>query len=81
MSLVSGRGGWHYKIEEIRGGPFLQTAERAGLPGSLAIGALEEVAAAAEGAIQKVEKELPAGFPDGIHNSVKKALKSRLKNL
>jgi|GEM_PF-4451501 len=42
---------------------------------------MEEVAAAAEGAIQKVEKKLPAGFPIGIHNSVKKALKSRLQNL
>jgi len=71
----------HYKIEEIRGRHFIQTTERAGLPGSLATGALEEVAAAAEGAIQKVENELPAGFPVGIHNSVKKALKSRLKDL
>jgi hypothetical protein len=51
------------------------------LPGSLAIGALEEVGAAAAGAIQKVENQLPAGFPDGIHNSVKKALKSRLQHL
>jgi serine/threonine-protein kinase HipA len=71
----------HYKIGEIRGHHFIQTAERAGLPGSLAASALEEVAAAAEGAIQKVKKELPAGFPDEIHNSVKKALGSRLQKI
>jgi len=71
----------HYKIEEIRGRHFIQTAENAGLPGLLASGALEEVAASAESAIKKVEKELPADFPDEIHNSVKRALKSRLQNL
>ena len=71
----------HYKIEEIRGRHFMQTAERAGLPGVLADGVLHEVAQAAEGAIQKVEAELPAGFPMEIHKSVAKALKSRLKNL
>jgi len=71
----------HYKIEDIRGHYFIQTAKRAGLPGSLATSALEEVAAAAEGAIQKVKKELPAGFPDEIHNSVKKALESRLQKI
>jgi len=71
----------HYIIEEIRGRHFIQTAERAGLPGSLAFGALEEVAVSVENSIKKVEKELPADFPDEIHNSVKRALKSRLQNL
>jgi serine/threonine-protein kinase HipA len=71
----------HYKIEEIRGRHFIQTAESAGLSGLLASSALEEVAASAESAIKKVEKELPADFPDEIHNSVKRALKSRLQNL
>ena len=71
----------HYKIEEIRGRHFIQTAERAGLPGSLASGALEEVAASAESAITKVEKELPAGFPDEIHSSVKKAMACRLHKI
>jgi serine/threonine-protein kinase HipA len=78
MSVGNSR---HYRMEEIRGCHFLQTAERAGLPKSLARDALEEVAAAAAGAIQKVETELPAGFPDEIHPAVKKALKSRLQNL
>jgi serine/threonine-protein kinase HipA len=68
-------------MEEITGRHFLQTAERAGLPESLARNALEEVAAAAAGAIQTVERELPTGFPDEIHHAVKKALKSRLQNL
>jgi serine/threonine-protein kinase HipA len=71
----------HYKIEEIRGRHFIQTTERAGLPGALADGVLHEVAQAAEGAIQRVEAELPAGFPMEIHKSVARALKLRLKNL
>lgn len=71
----------HYRIDEIKGRHFIQTAERAGLPGSLAIGALEEVARAAESAMQKVERELPSNFPGTIHTSVKTAVTSRLQRI
>ena len=71
----------HYKIEEIKGRHFIQTAERAGLPGSLASTALAEIAQAAGVALKTVEAGLPAGFPKAIHASVKKALTSRLKNI
>ena len=46
----------HCKIEEIRGGHFIQTAERAGLPGALAISALEEVTAAARAPSRKSKR-------------------------
>jgi serine/threonine-protein kinase HipA len=69
----------HYRLDEIKGRHFVQTTERSGLPGSLAREVLEEVAQAADGAIQSVEKQLPRGFPDYIHESVKAGLSVRLK--
>jgi serine/threonine-protein kinase HipA len=78
MSAGTGR---HYKIEDISGRHFIQTAERAGLPGALASEALAEVAQAADGAMQSIEKQLPRAFPDKIHISVKAALSSRLRRI
>jgi serine/threonine-protein kinase HipA len=71
----------HYRIDEIKGRHFIQSAERAGLPGSLASDVLTEVAQAAETAIKTVEKHLPRGFPAYIHDSVKASLTARLKNI
>jgi len=71
----------HYRIDEIKGRHFIQSAERAGLPGSLASEVLTEVLQVAEAAIDTVEKQLPRGFPKGIHYSVKAGLTARLKNL
>jgi serine/threonine-protein kinase HipA len=71
----------HYRIDEIKGRHFVQTAERAGLPGALSSEVLVDVANTAASAIGEVEKELPAGFPGYIHSSVKAGLASRLKNI
>jgi len=71
----------HYRIDEIKGRHFIQSAERAGLPGSLASEVLTEVSQAAEAAIAAVEKQLPRGFPKGLHRSVKAGLTARLKNI
>jgi serine/threonine-protein kinase HipA len=71
----------HYRIDEIKGRHFIQSAERAGLPGSLASEVLTEVSQAARTAINSVEKQLPRGFPKGIHHSVMAGLTSRLKNI
>ena len=71
----------HYRIDEIKGRHFIQTVERAGLPGSLAKSALEEVATAAESAMKRIEKELPSGFPRKIHASVKTAVLSSLQRI
>ena len=71
----------HYRIDEIKGRHFIQSAERAGLPGSLASEVLSEVSQIAETAINTIEKQLPRGFPKGIHHSVKAGLTTRLKNL
>jgi len=69
----------HYRLDEIKGRHFVQTTERAGLPGSLAKDVLEEVAKAADAAITSVETQLPRGFPEYIHSAVKAGLADRIK--
>jgi serine/threonine-protein kinase HipA len=69
----------HDRLDEIKGRHFMQTTERAGLPGSLAKEVLEEVAKAADAAITSVEAQLPRDFPDYIHNAVKAGLSDRIK--
>tara|TARA_B100001778_G_C18598032_1_gene635779 strand:- start:1342 stop:2025 length:684 start_codon:yes stop_codon:yes gene_type:complete len=71
----------HYRIDEIQGRHFEQTAKRAGLPDYIAREALEEVSSSAEKAIQSLEERLPSDFPEEIHASVVRALKSRLKSV
>jgi serine/threonine-protein kinase HipA len=71
----------HYKNDEIVGRHFIQTTERAGLPGAIAKEALQEIAQAAATAVKTVEKQLPSGFPEEIHVSVKNALASRLRKI
>lgn len=71
----------HYRMDEIKGHHFVQTTEKAGLPGSLARAVLAEVANTADTALDTMEKQLPPGLPEEIHTSVKTAFKSRLKNI
>ncbi|MFN3701817.1 MAG: type II toxin-antitoxin system HipA family toxin [Alphaproteobacteria bacterium] len=71
----------HYRMSEIQGRHFIQTAKRAGLPDYIAKEALEEISAAAGRAMQEIEKSLPEGFPEEIHLSVMQGVKSRLNSL
>jgi serine/threonine-protein kinase HipA len=71
----------HYRLDEIKGRHFIQTTERAGLPASLAKEVLAEVAQTVDAAITILEKQVPRGFPEYIHEAVKAGLTKRLKNL
>lgn len=71
----------HYRLDEIKGRHFIQTTERAGLPASLAKEVLAKVAQATDAAITTLEKQLPRGFPEYIHEAVKAGLTKRLKRL
>ena len=71
----------HYKMEEIHGRHFVQTAQKAGLPDYIAKEALEEISATAEKSIQTIEKSLPHDFPEEIHESVMRSMKLRLKGM
>jgi serine/threonine-protein kinase HipA len=77
LAMAVGRN-HHYRIAEINGRHFLQTGEEAGLPKSLVRAAIEEIADASGEALQKGESELPPGFPEDIHVSVKNAVLARL---
>lgn len=68
----------HYRLAEIRGRHFVQTATRARLPESLALEALKDVSESAEKAIAEVEKELPGGFPMRIHEVITTGMRARL---
>jgi len=71
----------HYRLDEIKGRHFLQTAGRAGFPKSIAGEVLEQTRAQALKALEKVPSQLPANFPEAIHASVQKAVKARLAAL
>ncbi len=78
MSVGNSR---HYAIKDIQGRHFIQTAERAGLPGAVASAALEEVAREGLDALKKVESQLPSDFPKGLHASVQAGFMSRLAKI
>jgi serine/threonine-protein kinase HipA len=80
MAMSVGTNG-HYKMDEIQGRHFVQTAQRAGVPEYIAIEALDEISGTAEKALEKVEKKLPPGFPEKIHACVVKGVKSRLRSI
>ncbi|QHO77974.1 toxin HipA [Bradyrhizobium sp. CCBAU 051011] len=71
----------HYRIAKVQGRHFVQTGRVAGLPKKLVQESIEGVAAAAQAALAKIESELPMGFPEAIHTSVKAAAMQRLRSL
>jgi serine/threonine-protein kinase HipA len=71
----------HYRIAEVQGRHFVQTGEAAGVPKKLVQDSIEQVASTIETALAKIEGELPKGFPEEIHNSVKTAALQRLRTL
>jgi serine/threonine-protein kinase HipA len=71
----------HYRLDEIEGRHFVQTVKRARLPESLALDVLKDISESADKAIATVEKKLPPGFPEEIHEAVSSGLKERLAKL
>lgn len=78
MKLAMAVGHQHYVMGYIAGRHFVQTADKAGVPASLARDVLDEVAAGAGKAREAVEGELPRGFPGDIHDSVQRGIQERL---
>ncbi|MCX6892415.1 MAG: type II toxin-antitoxin system HipA family toxin, partial [Verrucomicrobia bacterium] len=60
----------HYRLDEVVGRHFLQTAKRARLPETLTAGILREVTESAAKALATVECQLPGDFPAGICASI-----------
>lgn len=68
----------HYTIDYIQGRHFTQTTKRAGLSRMIVREALEEIAGDTDKSIRSVEEQLPSGFPEEIHASVRAGMTSRL---
>ena len=71
----------HYRIDTIHARHFVQTGEEAGLPKSLVLSAIQDIASNAEKAMAQLESALPVDFPEFIHASVSAAVKMRLRSL
>lgn len=71
----------HYKMSDIQGRHFVQTAQKAGLPEYIAQNALDEISGIADKAIKQIEEKLPNDFPMDIHESVLHGIEARLKGI
>lgn len=71
----------HYRIDEIVPRHFFQTAEKAGLSKALIRKAIEDVASSMDKALEVLEAELPADFPENLHESVRAGIRPRLRVL
>ena len=69
----------HYRVDEISGRHFVQTAIRAGLSRRFAEETLDAVATSTKAAFEAVESKLPVGFPMKIHASIEAGALQRLK--
>ncbi len=78
MSVGKGR---HYKILNIEGQHFVQTAREAGLGLSPVRRAIEEIRDLAHDALELARARMPMDFHDDIHRSVAAAVGTRLPRL
>jgi len=67
----------HYRIDQIHGRHFLETAQRAGLSRARTASLLAEVADTAQSALDALESALPPGFPPALHHTVSTAVLAR----
>lgn len=78
MSVGSSR---KYKILEVHGRHFVETAREAGLGPAPIATVINELREALEPALGQLPDMLPEGFPAAIHRSVAKAARARLNQL
>ena len=71
----------HYKILEIHGSHFVETARAAGLGSTLVRQVIEDVTATADKAADAALAKMPENFPENIHWSIKAAIQARLPKL
>jgi len=70
-----------YKILNIEGRHFVETAREAGLGRTLTRRAIDEVRDVAHGALERARARMPADFHEDIHGSVSRAVAERLPRL
>lgn len=70
-----------YRVGDIHGRHFVETAKEAGLGRSLVSKAIDEIRTRSTKALDSVAVMLPAKFPEAIHESTKDGVIDRLKEL
>ena len=70
-----------YKILDIHKRHFVETAKEANMGENIIEPIFEEVIETSQQALDLIEESLPANFPEGIHESVKSSVLSRIKIL
>lgn len=70
-----------YKVLDVHGRHFVETARESGLGPALISQTVDSVRTIGEKAFDLVQGQLPAGFPEAIHASVQAAASERLKQL
>lgn len=78
MSVGASR---HYRILDIHGRHFVETAKEAGLGTKIIRDVIEEVIADALPAADRALEKMPKGFHQDIHDSIVKAMTGRLQRL
>jgi serine/threonine-protein kinase HipA len=71
----------HYIIDGITTRHFIQSAEKAGFGQEAALAVIYELIECGAAAMERVQRNLPAGFPIAIADSVAQALRLRLEQL
>lgn len=69
----------HYRLDEITPRHFMQTAKLCDIPEKTATTVLEEIAQAADVAMDEALSAMPNGFPETLAASIIKGAKARLK--
>lgn len=80
LALAVGKNN-HYVVDRIMPRHFIQTGEAAGMPAALVQEIMAELLAQAPKALEQVQRELPAGFPQRIPTSIGNGFLRRAKRL
>ena len=77
LAMSAGRNR-HYRIEEVLGRHFVQTAKAAGLGPTIVRKVVTDIREKAELAPENARSKMPDDFADSVHESVRDAIANRL---
>ena len=69
----------HYLVYEIMPRHFVETAAKSGVPSAFVQSIFDELVGSADAVINQVMKDLPAGFPQELAESIVGGLRARLR--
>lgn len=71
----------HFKVLDLHGRHFVETAKAAGLGPAVIRKVIDEVRADAMDAAEEARRKMPADFPEAVHDSIAGAIHARLPRL